>query len=73
MSGVSQNLVESSDTARHAKPLRYAKSATLDQPLDLELGGQIAGVTVAYETYGQLNAARDNAVLICHRWPGQSD
>jgi homoserine O-acetyltransferase len=69
---VSQNVFESSDTARHARPLRYVQLAKLDQPLDLELGAQLAGVTVAYETYGQLNAARDNAVLICHAISGDS-
>ncbi len=72
MGGVSQNLFESSDTTRHAKPLRYAQSAKLDQPLPLELGGHLAGVTVAYETYGELNAARDNAILVCHAISGDS-
>ena len=72
MSGVSENLFESSDTARHSKPLRYARSAKLDQPLQLELGGHLAGVTVAYETYGELNAARDNAILLCHAISGDS-
>jgi homoserine O-acetyltransferase len=72
MSAVSQSLFESSDTARHAKPLRYAQSVRLDRPLELELGGQLAGVTVAYETYGELNAARDNAVLVCHAISGDS-
>jgi homoserine O-acetyltransferase len=72
MAAVSQNPFESSDTVRHAKPLRYAQSVKLDQPLALELGGQLAGVTVAYETYGQLNAARDNAVLVCHAISGDS-
>ncbi|MGE5675649.1 MAG: alpha/beta fold hydrolase [Mycobacterium leprae] len=33
--------------------------------LDLDIGQTIAA-TVGYETYGQLNANRDNAVLICH-------
>jgi len=69
---VSQNPFESSDTTRHAKPLRYARSARLDQPLELDLGGQLAGVTVAYETYGELNAARDNAILVCHAISGDS-
>lgn len=69
---VSQNPFESTDAARHAKPLRYARSAVLDQPLALELGGQLASVTVAYETYGELNAARDNAILVCHAISGDS-
>jgi homoserine O-acetyltransferase len=44
----------------------------LDQPLQLELGGYLAGVTVAYETYGELNPARDNAILVCHAISGDS-
>jgi homoserine O-acetyltransferase len=72
MAAVSQNPFESSDTARHARPLRHARSARLEQPLALELGGELPGVTVAYETYGELNAARDNAVLVCHALSGDS-
>ena len=41
-------------------------------PLDCEAGGQIPSVTVAYETWGSLNAARDNAVLACHALSGDS-
>ncbi len=66
------NLLDSSDSARHAKPLRYAQTATFDHALKLELGGELPGVTVAYETYGQLNGARDNAVLVCHAISGDS-
>ena len=29
-------------------------------------------MTVAYETYGRLNDARDNAILICHAISGDS-
>jgi homoserine O-acetyltransferase len=32
----------------------------------LECGVTLDRVTVAYRTYGQLNAARSNAILICH-------
>ena len=69
---MSQNQFESSDTTRHAKPLRYVRSARLDQSLELELGGHLPGVSVAYETYGELNAAHDNAVLVCHAISGDS-
>lgn len=69
---MTQNPFESSDTVRHAQPLRHVRLARLAQPLALEMGGQLAEVTLAYETYGELNAARDNAVLICHALSGDS-
>ena len=37
-----------------------------DAPLPLQSGASLRAYDLAYETYGQLNAARDNAVLICH-------
>ncbi len=37
-----------------------------EQPLELASGARLAGYELRYETYGTLNAARDNAVLICH-------
>ena len=37
-----------------------------DALLPLTGGGQLADYHLAYETYGELNAARSNAVLICH-------
>jgi homoserine O-acetyltransferase len=45
---------------------------SFDTPVILEKGGQLRGVTVAYETYGELNPARDNAVLVCHAISGDS-
>lgn len=62
----------SSDATRSAAPLRHAQSVTFDAPLALELGGTLPQVTVAYETYGRLHAARDNAVLVCHAISGDS-
>ncbi|MGA2137501.1 MAG: homoserine O-acetyltransferase [Verrucomicrobiia bacterium] len=67
-----EGLFESSDNMRHAKPLRYVQTAAFDGALKLELGGELPSVTVAYETYGRLNAARDNAVLVCHAISGDS-
>jgi homoserine O-acetyltransferase len=63
---------QSSDSVRSARPLKYVQDFTFGDPLELELGGQIQGITVAYETYGRLNAARDNAILICHALSGDS-
>jgi len=40
--------------------------------LHLEAGGRLPSVTLAYETRGELNAARDNAVLICHALTGDA-
>jgi homoserine O-acetyltransferase/O-succinyltransferase len=35
-------------------------------PLPLQCGAQLRDYTLVFETYGQLNAARSNAVLVCH-------
>lgn len=35
-------------------------------------GAVVPAVTVAYETWGTLNAAQDNAVLVCHALTGDS-
>jgi homoserine O-acetyltransferase/O-succinyltransferase len=37
-----------------------------DAPLPLQSGASIRAYTLAYETYGTLNAAKSNAVLVCH-------
>lgn len=36
------------------------------EPLSLQSGASIANYDLVVETYGQLNTAKDNAVLICH-------
>ena len=41
-----------------------------DRPFVLESGGVLSEVTVAYETWGLLSDARDNAVLVCHALTG---
>lgn len=41
-----------------------------DEPFRFELGGEIPGFTLRYETYGTLDAGRGNAVLIEHALTG---
>ena len=36
------------------------------------LAGDTLDIQIGYESYGELNAARDNAILICHYWTGTS-
>ena len=45
---------------------------TTDRPLTLEGGGQLDHATIAYETWGELNDAADNAILICHALTGDA-
>jgi homoserine O-acetyltransferase/O-succinyltransferase len=40
--------------------------ARFDVPLRLKSGAELPAYEIAYETYGELNAARSNAVLVCH-------
>jgi homoserine O-acetyltransferase len=42
------------------------QSLSFDQPLHLQGGGVLSQYELSYETYGELNAKRSNAVLICH-------
>jgi homoserine O-acetyltransferase len=41
-----------------------------DKPLAMDAGVAIAPVTIAYQTYGTLNADKSNAVLVCHALTG---
>lgn len=41
-------------------------------PLRLVSGAELGHVEVAYETYGELSAARDNAVMVCHALTGDA-
>jgi homoserine O-acetyltransferase len=41
-------------------------SMHFEAPLPLQSGAALKDYTLVYETYGQLNADRSNAVLVCH-------
>ncbi|QDF99544.1 homoserine O-acetyltransferase [Azoarcus sp. DD4] len=46
------------------------QTAHFAEPLALRSGGTLADYDLVYETYGELNAARSNAVLVCHALSG---
>jgi len=69
----------SPDTSAPVRPSRpSADDVGIVQPRDFRFSGPftfrsgqvIAGFTLRYETYGTLNATRDNAVLVCHALSG---
>ncbi len=46
------------------------KGIRLMGPVKLDSGAELVPVDFAYESYGALNEARDNAILICHALTG---
>jgi len=46
------------------------QTALFEQPLTLACGRELGPYELVYETYGELNADRSNAVLICHALSG---
>ena len=51
---------------------RRFHSLTAERPFALEGGGVLHEATIAYETWGELNEAADNAVLVCHALTGDA-
>src|SRR6201991_4491116 len=70
MAGANVTL-ETADRAREAEaPHSLIERFALDRPLKLDAGVDLSPFQIAYQTYGKLNAARSNAVLICHALTG---
>ena len=46
------------------------KKVHISEPLMLACGRELKGYDLVYETYGELNADKSNAVLICHALSG---
>lgn len=51
---------------------KYITYADSPDELILESGEKLGPVTLAYETYGQLNPLKSNAILICHALSGDA-
>ena len=48
----------------------HSQTLTLSASLPLDGGGELTRVELAFETYGELNADRSNAILLCHALTG---
>jgi homoserine O-acetyltransferase/O-succinyltransferase len=53
-------------SAAHSVGVARPQIARFETPLPLACGRSLSQYELAYETYGELNAARSNAVLVCH-------
>jgi len=62
-------LTENSVGIVETKTIRVVEQ---ESPLELECGKKLGPIDVAYETYGKLNEAGDNVVLICHALSGNA-
>lgn len=51
-------------------PMQYFET---NEVFDLELGGSLCGLQIAYTTYGKLNELKNNVVWICHALTANSD
>ena len=52
--------------------IHTARLASNKKPFKFQYGNKLDNISIAYETYGELNAAKDNAILICHALTGSA-
>lgn len=45
----------------------------INHPFTLEHGGELPRLRLAYQTFGELNAARDNVIWVCHALTANAD
>jgi homoserine O-acetyltransferase/O-succinyltransferase len=71
---LSADALPASGAWRVGDPLGGRRLVTLadDRPFALDGGATLTNITVAYETWGALDAAASNAVLVCHALTGDS-
>ena len=67
LESITSPAIHSEDRAQEADhPTSLVAKFGMDQPLKLDCGIDLAPFQIAYQTYGELNAERSNAILICH-------
>ena len=59
------------DCCRGGQGMRYTYH--YDRPFTLESGDVLPDVTIAYDVFGRMSAARDNVVWVCHALTANSD
>lgn len=53
-------------------PAAHSRRILATGPLSCEMGGRLEQVDIAWEAWGELNADRSNAILVCHALSGDS-
>lgn len=67
----SQGAIRNADAALAAEaPRSKVLRLDADRPLPLDSGFNLSPVSIAYQTYGELNVAKSNAILVCHALTG---
>jgi homoserine O-acetyltransferase/O-succinyltransferase len=56
--------------AQSVSPDSFTLRLSPGAPLQMDSGAALAPLTIAYQTYGALNAAKSNAILLCHALTG---
>ncbi len=56
--------------AQSVSPDSLTLRLSSNSPLRMDSGAVLAPLTIAYQTYGALNAAKSNALLLCHALTG---
>jgi homoserine O-acetyltransferase len=72
MSTLTEPRTEATQVSTPALQPTYEGDFVLDEHLLLECGRTLVSPTLHYAVYGRLNAAHDNAVLVCHALSGSA-
>jgi homoserine O-acetyltransferase len=59
-------------TIKNINKTKFVQLFDESNPLAMDCGAELSPITVAYETYGTLNEACDNAVVVCHALTGSA-